>query len=130
MRVYFDTCTVIYHVERVPPWAARLDALLALYQPNIVVSDLVRMECLVVPLRRKDTQLRQLFREFFDDEVEVTRLPAAVFDLAAELRAERALKPVDALHAACAIHHGCDELWTNDDRLAALAGRLRTRVVR
>jgi uncharacterized protein len=57
-------------------------------------------------------------------------MPPAIFDLAAELRAQSSLKTPDALHAACAIHHGCDELWTNDGRLAALAGRIRTRVVR
>ena len=129
MRVYFDTCVVIYKVERVAPWAGRIDALWAEHQPVIVVSDLVRMEALVLPLRKKDLRLRGDFEKVFDG-IEVVGLPAAVFDLAAQLRAERALKPVDALHAACAIHHGCEELWTNDDRLAALAGRLRTRVVR
>jgi predicted nucleic acid-binding protein len=33
------------------------------------------------------------------------------------VRARFGLKPPDALHLACAQHHGCDELWTNDERL-------------
>ena len=40
----------------------------------------------------------------------------AVFELAATLRARHDLKTPDALHLAAAIHHGCDELWTNDHR--------------
>jgi uncharacterized protein len=45
-------------------------------------------------------------------------LPAAVFLQAAQLRAHFGLKTPDALHLACAQHHGCEALWTNDDRLA------------
>ena len=37
---------------------------------------------------------------------------------AAMLRARWGLKTPDAVHLACAQHHGCDALWTNDDRLA------------
>jgi predicted nucleic acid-binding protein len=100
----------------------------ARHKPVIVVSDLVRMECLVAPLKHRNTQLRELLSGFFD-LVEVVGLPAVVFDLAADLRAMCSLKTPDALHAACAIHYGCDELWTNDNDLSALGGRLRTRVV-
>ena len=129
MRVYFDTCVVIYQVERVNPWAAQIAALCQQHRPVIVASDLVRMESLVLPLRRNDTWLREQFDRYFE-QVEVVGLPAATFNLAAEICASSSLKTPDALHAACAIHHGCEEFWTNDDRLAALAGRLRTRVVR
>jgi uncharacterized protein len=36
---------------------------------------------------------------------------------AAELRAGFNLKTPDALHLACAQHHGFEALWTNDPRL-------------
>ena len=45
-------------------------------------------------------------------------MPQAVYDGAAELRARYGLRTPDALHLACAQHHGCRALWTNDDRLA------------
>ena len=45
-------------------------------------------------------------------------MPETVYLRAAELRARFDLKTPDALHPACAQHHGCDALWTNDDRLA------------
>jgi predicted nucleic acid-binding protein len=89
----------------------------------------VRLECLVKPLRGHDTALRASYNAQFA-RFEVQPMPPAVFDLAADLRATFNLKTPDALHAASAIQHGCDELWTNDQRLAALSGRLRTRVVR
>ncbi|MBK9656698.1 MAG: PIN domain-containing protein [Rhodanobacteraceae bacterium] len=52
-----------------------------------------------------------------------------MFDLGAHLRARFALKPPDALHLACAQFHGCDELWTNDARLAQAAHGLARNVI-
>jgi uncharacterized protein len=48
-------------------------------------------------------------------------MPEAVYLRAAELRGRFGLKLPDALHLACAQHHGCDELWTNDDRLSRVS---------
>jgi len=42
----------------------------------------------------------------------------SVLLLAAQLRARFGLKTPDALHLACAQHHECTALWTNDERLA------------
>ena len=39
-------------------------------------------------------------------------------------RVQHGLKTPDALHLATALHHGCTEFWTNDDRLRAAAGAL------
>jgi len=48
-------------------------------------------------------------------------MPDPVYLHAARLRAHFGLRTPDALHLACAQHHGCDALWTNDDRLAQAA---------
>ena len=56
-------------------------------------------------------------------------LPEAVFLAAAQLRARFGLRTPDALHLACAQHHGCDALWTNDDRLASAGHGLARNVV-
>jgi uncharacterized protein len=45
-------------------------------------------------------------------------MPEPVYLQAAALRGHFGLRIPDALHLACAQHHGCDSLWTNDDRLA------------
>jgi predicted nucleic acid-binding protein len=131
MRVYVDSCVLIYRLEAPPVLREAARAALASLGPGDVpcVSDLSRLECLVKPLRTSNAVLRAAHEKQFA-EFELLPLPAAVFDLAAELRATSSLKTPDALHAACAIHHGCAELWTNDNRLAALAGRIATRIVR
>jgi uncharacterized protein len=49
--------------------------------------------------------------------------------VAAKLRARHGLKLADALHLACAVRHGCDALWTNDDRLAVTSGALAMKLV-
>ncbi|KYF87556.1 hypothetical protein BE20_41730 [Sorangium cellulosum] len=56
-------------------------------------------------------------------------LSAEVFDLATELRALHGLKTPDALHAACAIHHKCEQLWTNDDRFRQVSSRIAVRII-
>jgi uncharacterized protein len=43
---------------------------------------------------------------------------------ATELRARFGLKTPDALHLACAEVSGCQEFWTNDDRLSRAAAGL------
>ena len=45
-------------------------------------------------------------------------MPEPVYPQAAMLRARFSLKTPDALHLACAQHHRCMALWTNDNRLA------------
>jgi uncharacterized protein len=39
-----------------------------------------------------------------------------------QLRADhKSLKTPDAIHLATALHYGCDEFWTNDDRSVKIA---------
>lgn len=76
---------------------------------------------------RRDIRLLDEFDRFFSIPV-ISKVPmdTNVFDLATDLCAIHGLKTPDALHLAAAIHAGCDESWTNDDRLAKVAaGRIR-----
>jgi len=128
-RAYLDACVAIYYVERHPTLYLRVQA--ALFRPGgedvcPVFSDLTRMECRVLPLRRQDQPLLTRYDSFFNlpDSGHVA-MDAAVFDLATELRARHVLKTPDALHLAAAILSGCDEFWTNDNRLnKAAQGRI------
>jgi predicted nucleic acid-binding protein len=129
VKVYLDSCIVIYLIEGSPPNRAAVEATLQTHRPTTtVISDLVRLECKVGPLRRDDRALLQRFDGFFASALMVPLGPA-VYDLAAELRAQHHIKTPDALHAAAAIFHGCDEFWTNDRRLAALESRIALRVL-
>ncbi len=82
-----------------------------------------------MPTRDSNPALLQQFDKFFaQPEVVTVPLDARAFNLATELRAQYRLKTPDALHLAAAISSDCDEFWSNDDRLAKIAGS-RTKVV-
>jgi len=122
-RVYLDSCIVIYLVEEHPDFTERLQS--ALSAPGITVchSPLVELECLVHPLKMGDESLMRKYTEFFSFSCSLG-MPPEVFREAARLRAEFNMKTPDALHAAVAKFHACDELWTNDDRLVGAMGSL------
>ena len=119
IRAYLDAAPTIYRVEAREPWAGRIEAVISTVSDlTLVASELTRLECLVLPVRTADTLLQQRYERLFD---RMTLLPMtrAVFERATDLRATHSLKTPDALHLACAIENGCDEFWTNDERLAA-----------
>lgn len=129
MKVCLDTCLLIYRVEGAEPFSQAVAA--AIHSaPSAVfwISDLVRLECLVGPIRSGNDLLRQVYEAQFKILPRL-RLTSAVYDLAAELRAHSNPKVPDALHAAAAITHGYDQLWTNDGRFNVLASRIEVRVL-
>lgn len=128
-RVYPDTNVLIYVVENKPLLADRLRIMLHPEQaetPVLVFSELTRMECRVSPLRAGDMVALAAYDQLFSNPLyEFTPLRRDTFEAATALRAEYGLKTPDALHLAAALQAGCDELWTNDQRLAQAAqGRL------
>ncbi len=122
MRLYLDSCVLIYALDGAEQLRHHTLQQLERYgDADWVISDLVRMECLVGPLRSAD-QIRLLahsfgedcvYRSFFSD-CTVVPLHPAVMDRAAELRASTRLQTADAVHLAAAVHWGCDALLTND----------------
>jgi predicted nucleic acid-binding protein len=120
--VFLDTCPVIYLIEQPPTWGprttARVAALLAAGE-RLAVSDLIRMECQVGPLKSGDQLLLVKFTTFFaSPDVQVLPVSAAVCDRAAHIRANYGFKALDALHLAAAVEHGCITFLTNDARLS------------
>ena len=104
-----------------------MQAMTAAAAAEFCISDLVRLECNVGPLRRGQASILARYEQAFALMNVVPSIPSA-FDRAAELRAHHGLKTPDALHAALAIVHGCDELWTNDQRLTSVQAQIVTRV--
>ena len=127
--IYWDTCLVIYDVAGVAPFAQRLRAAHeTITDGDLRVSDLVRLECLVLPLRLRHAGLLSAYQTGFAT-LETLELDRDTYLPATELRAEHRLKTPDALHAACAIRHGCRELWTDDGRFSRVGDRLTIRVI-
>lgn len=127
--IYLDACLVIYFVERHPRWGKPVTAALAnASDARFAVSPLVKCECLVGSVKRGDPVLESSFMEVFD-LFETLAMPESVYLQAAKLRGRFGLKMPDALHLACAQHHRCDALWTNDDRLTKASHGLARMVV-
>lgn len=121
MSVFLDSNIVIYLIERTPdfgPIAAKCIQSLIGQGERLVVSDLVRMECRVHQLRSNDTITLSAFDNYFDsDEVDVTAITPGVCNRAAAIRAQYSYPPMDSLHLAAAIEHGCQRFLTQDLRL-------------
>ncbi len=121
-RIYLDSCLVIYLVEEHSAFYELVHrAIVETPSAEFCISSLVEMECLVGPLKLRDSELVASYENFFATMTRL-RVPDSAYRTAAQLRANHGLKTPDALHLAIALYHGCDQLWSNDDRLARAAG--------
>ena len=128
--IYLDACLLIYLAERHPRWGKRVSGAMAeALGERFGISPLVKCECLVGPLERGDLVLQRAYANLFALLVPLA-MPEPVFLQAAELRARFGLRTPDALHLACAQHHGCEALWTNDNRLTRAAHGMARNVLR
>jgi uncharacterized protein len=128
--IYLDSCLLIYSIEEHPQWAAKVLAAMEQEAPaTLAISSLVKMECLIKPLRDGDRALQKRYEAAMEQLV-LLPITDAVFLEAAALRAHFNVKAPDALHLACAQHHGCKRLWTNDDRLVSAGHGLALNVLR
>ena len=127
--IYLDSCIVIYAVEDDGSRGAAVRQRLAdAGDTEVAISPLVTMECIVGPLRHDNLALHDHYLRALDNFRRLN-LGEEQFMRAAQLRARHALRTPDALHLAVAQLAGCDELWTNDNRLAVAAGGLAVDVV-
>src|SRR5437870_8687937 len=90
LMVFLDTNPVIYFVEQPPIWGlkakTRITTLLAAGE-QLAVTDLVRMECLVGPLKKGDAKVESDFRNFFTSpDLRVLPITAAVCERAARIQ--------------------------------------------
>ncbi len=124
---FLDASIVIDLIEptrlRGPKALARVTALQA-GGDQLAVSDLVRMECLVGPMKVGDQAILSQFANFFTSGAVVIPITAAVCDRAAAIRATHGFKALDALHLAAAVEHGCGRFLTADAPLARFPGIL------
>jgi predicted nucleic acid-binding protein len=126
--IYLDTCLLIYLVERHPSGGGPVATATAQSdEARFGISPLVKCERLVGPLKRGDPVLQRACTDLFGLLIPLD-MPEPVYLQAAQLRARFGLKTPDALHLACAQHHRCDALWTNDDRLAQASQGLARRI--
>lgn len=122
MIVCLDANIIIYYVERNPVWepkvSARLKAIAAAGD-SLAASDAALLECLVGPFQSGDSATLADYQKFFGSpDVQMLAVTPTVWQCAARLRAAFNLKPLDSIHLASAVEHGCGLFLTNDAPLA------------
>jgi uncharacterized protein len=121
VTVFLESNVVVYFVEKPPVWGQKAMIRIAASHSSgdrLAISDLVRMECLVSPLRSADTARISDFTAFFTaPDVDVLGITPALCDRAAAIRATHGFRPLDSLHLAAAVEHGCGWFLTNDAQL-------------
>jgi predicted nucleic acid-binding protein len=121
MILYLDTNIVIYAIEYNPVFGPKAVSRLATARgsgDSLMISDLTRMECLVLPLRLGNVALQHTYQGFFA-LVTVVPITPAVCDRAAQIRATHRFLPMDALQLAAVVEHGANVFLTNDLRLSS-----------
>ena len=115
----------MYVLDHVGPFnirATRRLAALAAAGDRIAISDLVRLEYRVLPIKNADKTKLSLFDGFCArPDVRLAPITRSVFDRATTIRATHNFKLADSLHLAAAVEGGCDRVLTNDNRLSAFA---------
>ena len=126
MLIYGDSVIIMYYLDHTGPFNVRASnrlAALAAAGDSIAISDLVRLEYRVKPLKLGDTARLTLFDAFCArPDVRLVPISPAVFDRATSIRAAHGFRLGDSLHLATAVEGGCDGFLTNDTRLSAFTG--------
>lgn len=125
MTLYLDANIIIYLVEKDPIWGAKAEARIATAHAagdRMVTSDVSRLECLVGPFILGDAAVLRDYADFFSaPQLHVLPVTPVVWERAARIRATYQFKPLDSLHLAAAVEHGCALFLTNDVQLQSFA---------
>lgn len=126
-RAYLDANFFIYLAEGFAPVAAAVAKLAAMIEAGEIAaftSELTLAEVLVVPQRRGDSALINLYEELVSSRDGLTVVPVtrAHWIGAAAERASGPFKLPDAVHIATARHAACDVFLTNDRGFGRLSG--------
>ena len=119
--VFLDSSVVIYYVEQPASWGAKAASRLMTLRASpeqFAVTELVRMECLVGPIKSGDIALLADFEAFFSaPDVVMLPIDATIAERAAGVRASYRFGPMDSFHLAAAVNSTCSLFLTNDTQL-------------
>lgn len=123
--IYLDTSPIIYSIERhIDYWQLLKPVWEKLPSGNIhiISSELLLLECLIIPLRTNNTVLINAYDQFLSSRITLHPIRESILRSAAQLRATNHLKTPDAIHAATALNIGCTLFLTNDAGLRTIPG--------
>ena len=128
--IYLDTSIMIHAVETEALEGDLIRERLAQEaEHEFAYSPLVRLECMVLPIRNHDSALRDRY-EAAMARLQDLPITDETFRVATGLRAQFNLKTPDAIHLATARIHRCVSLWTKDNRLATASQGLAINILR
>lgn len=118
-RVYMDTNVFIYFLELSDGYYEIVAPIIEACEAGKFIGytgDVAVAETMIQPYREDNLSLVANFKAFFATEnfLSIQSHDAAIFDLAAQLRAKRGMKLIDALHYATALKAGCSFFLSND----------------
>ena len=123
--VGLDTAPLIYFIEESPVYLPIVQPLFEALERGTLraaTSVLTLLEVLVHPLRQRNPQLAEQYREILLNARGIMTLPLTpdIAESAARLRAEYTLRTPDAIQLATAVHAGAAAFLTGDARLPIL----------
>lgn len=121
-RVYLDTNVFVYFLDRNPDFFPVAGPIMKAIESGLIIGctgEAAIAETLVKPYQTGNLAMVASIKAFFrmDDFLSIYPHDAEAFDLAAQLRARRGLRFIDALHYATAIRADCRVFLTNDLRI-------------
>ncbi len=126
MKLFLDACSIIYLLESHQQQGQETRLLITQALQNktqLNVSRLSLLECRVLPLKEKNTDLLESYNHFFQlPSVQIIELTADVINIATDLRANysQSLRTPDALQIACALSANADQFLTGDKKLSVI----------
>ncbi|MEB3294721.1 MAG: PIN domain-containing protein [Synechococcales bacterium] len=123
--VYLDTAPIIYSIERNPDYWQLLIPLWQKLQAGtiqLISSELLLLECLVIPIRTNNTVLINAYEQFLATRIILFPVSETILRTATQLRAINNLKTPDAIHAATALNNTHTVFLTNDTGLRNVSG--------
>lgn len=134
MIVFLDACALIYRVEEVTPWNARLAKLLDDLRRKhaglqLAVSRLSYLECRVQPLRDANDALTRRYDALFAaPDLRTVEIDANIVEGATRIRARFGLRTPDAIQAASCLSLDAEHIFLTNDatfrRVPGLALRM------
>jgi predicted nucleic acid-binding protein len=109
MIIFLDANIIIYQVEAIPAFSDRVrSAVTEIFNAHpdsrFAVSRLSLLECLVKPVRERNTPLIERYRSFFSaTDLTIVEIAPGVIERALLIRADTNLRTPDAIQAASAL---------------------------
>ncbi len=120
-RVFWDTNLFVYLFEDFGDLSARVVDLrkrMLARGDELVTSALTLGELLVRPVAAGDEELAARYAAALEQAARIVAFDAVAARHFARIRADRTVRPPDAIQLACAAVAGADLFLTNDDRLS------------